>query len=113
MNNDWRVIQYAQSNGRLPVSEFIHAQDDATKDRIEEAVERLRVLNVKAAYPLVRPIEGRLWELRIGSQTNIYRVFYFFWTGRQIVLLHAFQKKTQKTPNREIQVALKRMSEYL
>ncbi len=69
--------------------------------------------NVQAREPLVRHLEGKVWELREESQTNIYRLMYFFFTGRRIVFLHGFQKKTQKTPRREIDTALERMKRFI
>ena len=113
MEIDWRIVFYRSGSGNAPVIEFLDEQDEETRDRIYKAFERLRIQNTRASYPLVRPIEDKLWELRVEQRTNIYRVFYFFWTSRQIVMLHAFQKKTQKTPNQEIQIAQKRMSEFL
>ena len=112
MDIDWRIVFYRTPTGNRPVAEFLEEQDEETRDKILKALELLQERNTRASYPLVRPIAGKLWELRIEQRTNIYRVFYFFYTGKQIVLLHAFQKKTQKTPNREIQIAQKRMSEY-
>ncbi len=76
-------------------------------------MEQLRVRNVQARYPLVRHIEGDLWELREESRTNIYRVLYCFASGRRIVFLHGFQKKTQKTPRREIELAGQRLAHFL
>jgi phage-related protein len=49
-----------------------------------------------------------LWELREESSANIYRIIYFFFTGRRIVYLHGFQKKVQKIPARELAQARKR-----
>ncbi len=60
--------------------------------------------NVQAREPLARHIADCLWELREESSGNIYRVFYIFCTGRRIVLLHGFQKKSRKTPRREIAI---------
>lgn len=77
------------------------------------AIEQLRVRNTTAQEPLVRHLEGKLWELRRESDGNIYRLLYFFFTGRRIVVLHGFQKKTQKTPRREIEIALHRMQDFL
>jgi phage-related protein len=71
------------------------------------------VRNVQAREPLVRHLEGRLWELREESQTNIYRLLYFFFTGRRIVFLHGFQKKTRKTPRREIELAERRLAHFI
>ena len=63
--------------------------------------------------PYVRHLTGKLWELRISSGRLDYRLLYFAHTGRRFVLLHAFSKKTQKTPRREIEIALRRMAELL
>ena len=60
-----------------------------------------------------RHLEGNLWELREESATNIYRVIYFFFTGRRIVLLRGFQKKTRQTPRRELETARSRHEVFL
>jgi phage-related protein len=87
--------------------------DIPARVRLRRAVEQLEQRNVLAREPLVRHLEGQLWELRLESRTNIYRVVYFFYTGRRIVLLHGFQKKTQKTPRREIDMAERRLAQFL
>lgn len=53
-----------------------------------------------------------LYEIRIEVGSNIYRIFSFFDKGNIVVLGNAFQKKSQKTPKREIEKALKIMEEY-
>ncbi len=63
--------------------------------------------------PYARHLKGKLWELRISSGRLTYRVLYFARAGRRFVLLHIFRKKTQKTPRREIDTALRRMAELL
>lgn len=52
-----------------------------------------------------------LFELRLKGQEGIARVFFCALLGRRVVMLHSFVKKTQKTPQREIEVARKRMKE--
>jgi len=84
-----------------------------TSIRFAWSIEQLRIRNVQANEPLARHLEGKIWELREVSQTNIYRLLYFFFTGRHIVFLHGFQKKTRKTPRREIDMALERMQRFL
>jgi len=76
-------------------------------------MEQLRVRNVSARAPLVRHLVNDLWELREESTTNIYRVIYFFFTGRRIVFLHGFQKKTQRTPANEIEIAERRQRDFM
>ena len=68
---------------------------------------------MQAREPLVRHLEGDLWELREESSTNIYRIVSFFFTGRRIIFVHGFQKKTQRTPRRELETAVRRHQEFL
>ena len=50
---------------------------------------------------------------RINFSKSVERLIYFFFTGRRIIFLHGFQKKTQRTPRREIEIARRRMNDYL
>lgn len=113
MANDWSIIYYVEDNGKCPVKDFLSGLDDKTRARFGWSLERLRDRNVQAREPLVKHIDGKLYELREESNTNIYRIMYFFFTGRQIVLLHGFQKKSQKTPVREITMAVRRMDRFV
>ncbi|MCG2460528.1 type II toxin-antitoxin system RelE/ParE family toxin [Flavobacteriaceae bacterium F89] len=53
-----------------------------------------------------------LYEIRVQLASNIFRIFCFFDRGQIIVLANGFQKKTQKTPKKEIEKALKIKAEY-
>lgn len=112
-NTEWSVIFYVEDNGNKLVNEFLNKLDNKTQARFIDSIERLRQRNILAREPLVRHLQGKLWELREESDTDIYRIIYFFFTGRRIVLLHGFQKKTQVTPNRGIKLAEKRMLNFL
>lgn len=112
-DEDWRLVFYLDENGNSPVEDFLDHLDAKTKVRFGWSLEQLRVRNVRAQAPLVKPLEGKLWELREESRGDIYRVVYFFFTGRRIVLVHGFQKKTQKTPQREIETAQERFEDFL
>ena len=59
--------------------------------------------------PLARHIDGDLWELRPGAN----RLFYFLYTGQRIIVLHAYRKKTDKAPKKEVDTALRRMNDWL
>jgi phage-related protein len=61
--------------------------------------------------PHSRAMGGGLFELRPRGASGIGRAFYCFRIGRHIVVLHAFRKKTQQTPERDLKLALKRMKE--
>jgi phage-related protein len=112
-SSEWTVVFYVEDSGRMPVQEFLDGLDLKTRLRLLASIERLRTLNVQAREPLVRHLEDKIWELRQESNTTIYCLPYFFFSGRRIVLLHGFQKKTQKTPRGEIETATRRLRSYV
>ena len=59
----------------------------------------------------VKHLEDKLWELRITGHDGISRAIYVTATGRRVVILRVFIKKTQKTPAREIELARQRAKE--
>lgn len=60
----------------------------------------------------IKYIKNGLYELRIEYGGNIYRIFFIFDEDKIVVLFNGFQKKTQKTPAKEIEKALRIMEEY-
>ena len=70
-------------------SKFLH---------ISELLLNFGPLNV--GLPHVRPLENKLWELRLKGRNNIARSIYVLATKRRIIILHTFIKKTQKRHNR-------------
>ena len=65
----------------------------------------------KMREPYVKHIEGALWEMRLTGRDGIARAIYITATGKRVVIVRAFRKKTQKTPRSEIELALKRAEE--
>ena len=63
--------------------------------------------------PHVKHLQGPLWEMRIKGKDGISRAIYVTATGQRVVVVRVFFKKTQKTPKREIDLALKRAKEVL
>src|SRR5262249_13814016 len=108
MEPEWTLELYGDTTGHTPVADFLDSLDEKARARFRWSMEQLRVRNVRAREPLVRHLEGDLWELREESRTNIYRILYVFHTGRRIVFLHGFQKKTQRTPARELETGRRR-----
>ena len=68
----------------------------------------------KVSEKFLKHIEGTdgLFEIRIEVGSNIYRIFCCFDKGNLVVLFNAFQKKTQKTPRKEIELAQQLRTEY-
>ena len=73
--------------------------------------ERMEIHGPNLGMPHSKAVKDGLFELRMKSKEGIGRVFYCTAVHRRIVMLHSFIKKTQKTPRRELNVALKRMKE--
>jgi phage-related protein len=65
----------------------------------------------KVHEPYVAHLEGSLWEMRMKGRDGIARAAYVTAIGRRVVVVRVFPKKTQKTPRREIELALKRAKE--
>ena len=73
----------------------------------------LEAKGTKLSLPHVEPLGDKLFQLRIQCAGNITRIIYFAAKGRTFVLLHGFVKKTQKTPDREKEIAKVCMQDYL
>ena len=77
--------------------------------RLLEAVENVGLEAL--SQPHVRHLDGKLWELRVKAEEGIARGIYVTATGRRIVVLHVFVKKSRKTPRRALATARERMKQ--
>jgi phage-related protein len=83
----------------------------ASFSRIAQLIELAGLERVHEPY--VKHLEGPLWEMRMRGKDGIARAAYVTAVGHRVVVVHVFRKKTQKTPRREIELALKRAKEVL
>jgi len=102
-----KVTYYETARGDHPVRDYIESLPDKERSKVKALIDYLSekvVLN----EPHTKKLSGYsgLYELRPGS----HRVFYCYHEGK-VVLLHAFRKKSNKTPQREIDMACHRMNE--
>lgn len=58
--------------------------------------------------PYIKHLQGPVWEMRMKGRDGIARAAYVTATGKRVVVVHVFGKKTQKTPRRDIEIALRR-----
>lgn len=79
--------------------------------RIADLIESLGLQSV--GMPHVRPLKDKLWEIRMKGRDGIARALYVAATGKRVIVVRAFVKKTQTTPKSEIELALKRAQEVL
>lgn len=102
----WK-IEYAssdveQSISKLPpgmVAKYLHL------------TELMLEFGANLGMPHTRAMSDGLLELRVKGREGIARVFYCTLVGKRIVMLHSFEKKSQKTPTKEIKIARRRMAE--
>lgn len=89
------------------------SQPKKVQDKIFKLIEIIETYErVPSTY--LKAIAGTkgLYEVRIKLGSNIWRVFCFFDKGKLVILLNGFTKKTQKTPKKEIEKAIKLMESY-
>ena len=104
--NYWRNL-----SGKAPVEKYI---DDI--DNKEERAEILTTLKgiqehgTEAVGVEFRQLEGKLWELKIRTHGSQHRIFYIVMKGSEMILLHAYLKKTPRTPLKETETAIQRMT---
>ncbi len=92
---------------------FLRKQPTKVQDKIFKVIEAIETLErVPANYLKFITGSQGLYEARIQLGNNIWRVFCFFDDDKLVILLNGFQKKTQKTPSKEIKKAEKLMQEY-
>lgn len=110
----WTIQFYRTENGRCPVEDFLdslsdkHAQKVAWVLRLVERMERVPEQYLKK---LVGTED--LWEIRVQTAGSSYRLLGFFDGAVLLILTSGFSKKQQKTPEREIDLAESRRSNYL
>ena len=93
--------------------EFLLVQPKKVQDKIFKVVEIIETYErIPTTYlKSITGVEG-LFEARIKLGSSIWRVFCFFDKGKLVILLNGFSKKTQKTPQKEIDKAIRLMKEY-
>ena len=93
--------------------EFYQKQDEKVKEKIKYVLELIKQVE-KVPEKFLKHLTGTigLYEIRIEYQSNIYRIFCCFDKGNLVILFNGFQKKTQKTPNNELEKAEKLKNEY-
>jgi phage-related protein len=93
--------------------DFYNKQNKKVQDKIDWVIGLIRTIEL-IPEKYLKHLTGTdgLYEIRIGLGNNIFRIFCFFDEGNLIILLNGFQKKSQKTPGREIKKAKKLKDEY-
>ena len=113
--NRYRVIEfYAKSSGKAPVKEYLNELPLKVRKKVLfvfSLIEELQIVPSKYWQKMVGT-DG-IWEARVEFESNIYRFLGFFHKGKLVILTNGFQKKSQKTPQNEIETAESYKEDYL
>ena len=104
---------YRTKSGYCPIEEFLDSLPAKPAQKVAwvlQLIEELDVIPLQYFKKLVNTDD--IWEIRIQLGSNIFRIFGFFDGEYLVILNHAFQKKTQKTPQNEIKIAENRKRDY-
>lgn len=102
----WEIIYYNSK-----VEKIILSLPDGLLARYLRLTDLLLDFGPNLGLPHTKSMKKGLFELRVKGKEGIARVFFCTKVGNKIIILHSFVKKSQKTPEKEIKIAQKRMTE--
>ena len=108
------VYFYKSRSGKSPINDFLDSLSGKQVQKITwvlEIIEESHIVPKQYFKKLVNTDD--IWEVRVISSSNIFRLLGFFDGGNLVILTNGFVKKTQKTPKKEIMLAEKRKKDYL
>lgn len=104
----WRIEYYSKK-----LSQAILKMPSGLLARYIHVTDLMLDFGPNLGMPHTRSMGEKLFEIRLKSKEGIGRVFYCTLIGRKIVMLHFFVKKSQKTPEKELEIARKRLREVM
>ena len=105
---------YRTDDGKCPVEEFLDSLSGRQAQKVAWVLQLVEELDIVPTTYLKKLVNtDGIWEVRVQVSGNIFRLLGFFEGDNLVVLNHGFQKKTQKTPFKEIKIAESRKKDYL
>lgn len=108
-----KVSFYTTADGKCPVAEFIDSQPVKVAQKIAWVLKAVQEIEKVPKSYFKKISDTDFYEVRIELSGNIYRLLGFFHNGNIVILTNGFQKKTQKTPENELDICEKRMKDYI
>ena len=109
----FEVDFYEKENGEQPAKEFMLSLDKKLRAKLADTIMILQDNGYELREPYSKHISEGIFELRAKQGSDITRVMYFFYVDRHLILTNGYIKKTQKTPQSEIEKAKRYRSDYL
>ena len=109
----FKVLYYQKIDGKRPAEEFVNSTDPKMKAKIYRNLELLEEFGNTLKEPISKLLEDGIFEIRSQVGNDISRVLYFFVIDKTVILTNGFIKKTDKTPQEEIDLAKKYREDYI
>ena len=104
---------YDKLDGTEPAKDFLESLDAKMFAKMIRAIDVIKASGTSVREPYSKHLDDGIFEVRAKVGSDISRVLYFFFTGKRFILTHGFVKKTQRTPQPEIERAKRYRTEYL
>ena len=104
---------YETPSGACPAKDFIRKMSAKGKAKFLQISGLLEESGPELRLPYSRHLEDGIFEIRIIVGNDSSRILYFFMEGQKIIFTNGFSKKTQKTPRKEIKIAIRYRADYL
>lgn len=109
-----KILFFCKKNSnKCPVKEFVEKLQSKDRAKVLACLKSVEELGFDCPRVQFRQIQGRLWEIKVRSTSAGFRIFYVGIKANVLVLLHAYQKQSQKAPRKEIEIAEQRMFEVI
>jgi phage-related protein len=109
----YNLVFYTTERGDSPVDDFLDGLDKKSRAKVAAHLSLLEEQGPHLKRPYADVVRGKIRELRIHQSSNQYRILFFFQACNQIVLAHAFSKKTQQLKEKDIELAERRMEDWI
>jgi len=102
----WKIAYYNQK-----VADSLEYWPVKMRAKFLRTIDLIEVHGPKLGSSFTKPLTNGLFEIRVKAQEGIPRAFFCYYLKHEIIILHTFIKKTQKTPKKELLIATQRMKE--
>lgn len=110
---EFNILLYETQTGNKPVLNYIQELSPKAQVKVLYLIELLATYGNNLREPHSKYLKDNLFELRAKTANRAERVIYCFIDGKNCILLHGFTKKTNKTPEKELSIALERYEDLI
>ncbi len=109
----YKIVFYTTERGDSPLDDFLDDLGKKPRAKVAAYLSLLEEQGPNLKRPYADIVRGKIRELRIHHSSNQFRILYFFQMFDQIVLVHALSKKTPQLKEKDIELAERRMEEWM